>query len=132
LLLATDDRSDLVGLKFPSRKTLDFSVIESTTAGAGLLQPAMNRIPGNSFDSSDRRLVQAFDTQSSNSIKRGATVLESIIRCATGRGERLPTSLALVATTLSPSSFVKTMANDGAHVVFPGVLVGTAETLHRW
>jgi hypothetical protein len=100
LLLATDDRSDLIGLKFHSRKILDFSVVESTTAGACLLQPAMHRVPGNSFDSSDRRLVQAFDTQSSNFIQRGAAVLKSMIRCATGQAERLPTSLALVATTL--------------------------------
>ena len=122
-----------IGLKFPSRKILDFSVSESATARACLLQPAMNRIPGNSFDSSDRPLVQAFDSQSRNFIKRAATMLESIIRCATGRGERLPTNLALVATTLSPSRLVEAVTNDGSEVTFcqgRAVPVGTVKTLH--
>jgi hypothetical protein len=110
---------DLIGLKFRSRKILDFSVIESATAGACLLQPAMNRIPGNCFDSSDRRLVQSIYTQSSNFIKRGATMLKPIIRCANGRGERLPTSVALVAAAVPPLSFVETVASHVTSSIFP-------------
>ena len=56
-----------------------------------------------------------------------------MIRCPDCRAERLPTNLALVATTLSPSSPVKAMANDGPSVAFSrwrAMLVWTAETLH--
>ena len=87
----------------------------------------MNRIPGDSFDSSNGRLVQTFDTEGGDFIKGGATVLESIIRCPGCRAERLPTSLALVATTLSPPGLVKTMANDGS-----GVAIFSRESSAGW
>jgi hypothetical protein len=74
----------------------------------------MDRIPGNSLDPSDGRLIQALDTEGGDFIKRGATVVESVIRRPDCRAECLPTSLAVVATTLPPPSLVKTMANDGS------------------
>ena len=119
LLLASDDRSDLIGLKFYRREPSYFSIIEPTTPGGCSFQPTMNRIPGDSLDSSDGGLVQAFDTERGDFIKGRATVLESIIRCAGCRAECLPTSLALVATTLSPPGLVEAMANDGSDAVFP-------------
>jgi hypothetical protein len=93
----------------------------------------MNRVPGNTLDSSDGRLIQTFDTESSNLIKHRTPVLKSIIRCPGGRAERLSTSPTLVATTLSRPSRVEAVANDGSDVAFlrrRAVLVGTAETLH--
>jgi hypothetical protein len=68
-----------------------------------------------------------------NLIKDDSPMLESMIGCSDCRAERLPTNLALVATTLSPSSLVKAVANDGSSVAFSGwrvVPVWTAETLH--
>ena len=72
----------------------------------------MDRIPGDPLDSSDGRLIQALDTVRGDFIERGATVLESIIRCPVCRAERLSTSLALVATTLSRLRRVEAVAND--------------------
>jgi hypothetical protein len=95
----------------------------------------MNRVPGNSLDSSDRRLIQTFDTEGGDFIKGRTTVLESIIRCPVCRAECLSTSPALVATTLSLPSRVETVANDGSDFTSSrgrAVLVGTAETLHGW
>jgi len=60
------------------------------------------------------RLVEAFYTESGDFIKGSATVVEAIISCARCRGEGLSTSLALVATTLSPPGRVETVANDGS------------------
>jgi hypothetical protein len=78
----------------------------------------MNCIPGNALDSSDGRLIQALDTERGNLIKDRTPVLESMIRSPGYRAERLPTSPAPVATTLSPSSRVEAMANDGPGVDF--------------
>jgi len=135
LLLAPHDGSDLVGLKFYDGKSVYFQIIEPTTAGGCPLQPAMNSVPADSVDSSNGRLVEAFDTEGGDSIKRGAAVLESIIRRASRRGKGLPTSLTLVPTTLSPPRRVEAVADDGPDVaLFRGraVLLGTAETLHGW
>jgi hypothetical protein len=84
---------------------------------------------------SNGRLVQTLDIERGDSIKRGAAVLESIISCPGCRAEHLPTSLALVATTLAPPSCVETMANDGSDVALSrgtAVPVGTVEALHGW
>jgi hypothetical protein len=94
----------------------------------------MDRIPSDSFDASDGRLIQALDT-GGDFIEPGATVLESIVGCPVCRAERLATRLALVATTLPPPGRVKAVAKDGSDVTFSrarAVLVGTAETLHGW
>ena len=93
----------------------------------------MNRIPGNLLDSSNGGLAQTFDTEGGDLIEDRTPVLESVIRCPDSRAERLPTSLALVATSFPPSSRVEAMANDGSGVAFSrwrAVLVWTAETLH--
>jgi hypothetical protein len=135
LLLATDDRSDLVGLKFRSREILDFSVIEPTTPAGCSFQPAMNCIPRDSFDSSDSGFVEAFHAESRYFIKSGATVLQPIIRCPARRAECLATRLAPVATSLSAPSPVEAVTNDSSSVIFSrgrAVLVGTVETLHGW
>src|SRR5262245_60572548 len=49
-------------------------------------------------------LLRPSTLREATSFKGGATALESIIRCPGGRAERLSTSPALVATTLSPPS----------------------------
>jgi hypothetical protein len=94
----------------------------------------MDRIPGNFLDPSDGRFTHAFDAQSRDFIKSGAPVLESIIG-PRGRGaECLPTSSALVATTLSPPSPVETVADNASCSEFSrprASPVWTAETLHR-
>jgi hypothetical protein len=133
LFPAPDDRSDLVCLNLHHRESFYFSIIETTTAAGCLFQPTMNRIPGNSLDSSNGGLDETFDTEGGHFIKGGATVLESVIQCSGGRAECLSTSPALVATTLPRPSRVKAVANDGSDVAFSrgrAVPIGTAETLH--
>jgi hypothetical protein len=122
-------------LEFHSRESLNFSITKPPAAGACLLQPAMNRIPGNSFDSSDGGLVEAFHAESGHFIKGGATVVKSVIRRPDCRAECLSASLTQEATTLSPPGPIEPMANDGScTTVFRGraVRIGTAETLHGW
>ena len=111
-LLASDDRTDLISLKFRNGEPSHFSIIEASTPVGCSIQPAMHHIPGNSFDSSNCGLVQTLDTERGNLIKRGVTVLESMI-CSPGcRAEGLPTSPTLVAPTLPPTSLVKAIANN--------------------
>jgi hypothetical protein len=98
--LASHHRSDLINLKFRDGESFDFAMAEPTTPGSRSFQPTMNCIPGNALGSSDGRFVQAFDAKSCHLIKDRATVLESMIRCAGCRAERLPTSPASVSTTL--------------------------------
>jgi hypothetical protein len=76
-------------------------------------QPTMNCIPGDSFDSSDGRLVQTLDTQGGDLIKDCTSMLDSIIWRPSCRAKCLPTNLALVATTLPSCCLVEAMANDG-------------------
>jgi hypothetical protein len=102
LFLAPDNRFDLVCLKLYRGQPSYFSIAEATTPSGCSFQPAMDRMPGNSLDSSDGRLIQALDTEGGDFIKRGATVLESIVGCPVCRAKRLPASPAPIATTLPP------------------------------
>src|SRR4029453_13375672 len=94
----------------------------------------MNRIASYWLDPGDSRFAHAFDAQSRDFIKSGAPVLESIIRCAGRRAECLPTSSALVATTLSPPSRIETVTDNASCCGFSrprASPVWTAEKLHR-
>jgi hypothetical protein len=71
--LASDDRSDLVCLKLLDGEPIYFSIVEATTPDSGFFQPAMNRIPGNSLDSSNGGFAHPFDAQGSDFIKGGAS-----------------------------------------------------------
>ena len=93
----------------------------------------MDRIPGDSLDSSDGGLTMTFNTEGGDLIKPGATVLESIIRCPVCRAERLSTSPATVSTPFPPGCLVEAVENDGSGVGFSQqrvLPVWAAETLH--
>ena len=79
LFLAPDDRFDLVRLKLCRGKPSYCSIAEATTPEGCSFQPAMDRIPGDSFDSSDGRLIQALDTEGGDFMKGATPILESII-----------------------------------------------------
>jgi hypothetical protein len=135
LVFASDDCSDLVGLKFRDGKALNFLMTKAATAGSCSFQPTMNRIPSDSLDSSNSRLIEAFDTEGGDSVKRGPPMVESIIRCPVCRAERLSTNPTLIATTLSPPSPIEAVANDDSQTAFSGaraVRVGTAQIFHGW
>jgi hypothetical protein len=78
-------------------------------------------------------MADLFTPSGGNSIKGGATVLQSIIRCPARWAERLPTNLALVATTLSRLRRVEAVTNDVTNSRLSRqrtLPVWTAETLH--
>ena len=116
LLFTPDDRSDFIRLEFHSRESLNFSITKPPTAGGSPFQPPMHCVPGDLFDSSNSKLIQTLDAESRDLIKGGTSLLESIIRCPVSRAEGLPTSLALVPTTLPPPRRVEAVANDGSDV----------------
>jgi hypothetical protein len=132
-LLASDDRLDLIGLKFREGEFSYFLIIEPATPAGCSFQPTMHRIPGDSQGSGNGGFIEAFDSESRNLIKGGSPMLESKISCPTGRAKRLPTSLALVAAALSPLSYLETVANDGSSLGLSrgrAVSVWTDETFH--
>ena len=134
-LLPSHEGLDFIGLKLGQGESPDSLMIEPATPGGCSFQPAMYRIPGDFFDSSNGGLVLTLDTEGGNFIKRGAAVLESMIRSACCRAEGLPTSSTLVATTLSPPGLVETIPNNtpgGSFFRGSTVWVGTVETLHGW
>jgi hypothetical protein len=55
-------------------------IVESITAFGGPYEPAIDRIPGDSLDTSDGRLVQAFDAQGGDLVEGRATMLQSMLR----------------------------------------------------
>ena len=79
-MLTLNDRSDLVGLKLGGPEPSCSLIVEVTAVVARLFQPAIDGIPADVLDSGDSRLVQAFDAESRNLIRGGATVLEPIVR----------------------------------------------------
>lgn len=50
----------------------------------------MDRVPGDSFDLSNGRLIHVLDTEGGDFIERGASVLELMVRRPDVRTDRLP------------------------------------------
>ena len=131
--LASDDRFDFVCLKLRNGEALYCSIVEATTPGGCSFQPAMDRIPGNSLDSSDGRFVHTFDAQSRDFIESGPPVLKSMVGCTSVRAEGLPARPALESTTLPTPGLVETVTDNASCSGFSrprASPVWTAETLH--
>jgi hypothetical protein len=77
MFFVSDDRLKLVCLKLHDGECSYFSIIEPTTKGGGLFEPAIDGIPGYPLYSRDSGLVQALDAECGNFIEGRATVLES-------------------------------------------------------
>jgi hypothetical protein len=110
-----------------------FSIIESTTRGGCLFEPAIDSIPADSLYSSDCRFVQALDAESGNLIESCASVLDSMVGRAGIGAECLTASAATISTALSPVSLVEAVADDVSNPGYSRVrasLVWTAETFH--
>ena len=76
------------------------------------MEPAIDGIAGDLLDTSDRRLVQAFDAEGGDLIEGRATMLQSIVRRPGVGAEGLTASLATVATTPSPFPPVEAVTDD--------------------
>ena len=67
-------------------------------------EPAIDRIPGDAFDTSNGGLVQAFDAEGGDVVEGRATMLEAAVRRLGIRAEGLAASPAAVSTTPPPIS----------------------------
>ena len=133
LLLATDDRTNLVGLHLLYSQARDPPRVESMTRVGGPFEPAIDGIPGDLLDASDGGLVQAFDAEGGDLIEGRATMLESMVSRPGVRAEGLAASLASVSTTSSPFCPVEAVADDSSGGGFSRQLavdVCAVETLH--
>ena len=133
LLLTTDERANLVGLKFLDGQSSDCSIVESMTGVGGPFEPAIDRVPGDSLDARNGGLVQAFDAEGGDFVEGRATMLESMVRRPGVGAEGLAASPASVPTTPSPFRPVEAVTDDSSgsgisrQRAFP---VYAAETLH--
>ena len=133
LLLTTDERANLVGLKFLDGQSSDRSIVESMTGVGGPFEPAIDRVPGDSLDARNSGLVQAFDAEGSDFVEGRAAMLESMIRGAGVGAEGLAASPASVSTALPVLGLVEAVAHDPSRSGFSGQRaspVCTTETLH--
>ena len=128
-----DDRANLVCLKLGNGDASYFSIIESTTSGGCLFEPAIDSVPGDSLYASNRGPVQSLDAESGNLIESCTTVLESMVGRAGIGAESFAASAATISTTPPPLGFVESVANNVSGPGYSRVrasLVWTAETLH--
>jgi hypothetical protein len=106
MFLVSDDRLELICLKLHDGECSYFSIVESTTKGGGLFEPAIAGIPGYPLYSRDSGLVQALDAECGNFIEGRATVLESMVRRTGVRAECPFATPAQISTTLPRAKLV--------------------------
>jgi hypothetical protein len=103
------------------------------TRVGGAFEPAIDGIPADLLDTSDRRLIQAFDAEDGDLVEGRATMFESLVRRPGVGAEGLTASLASVSTTPSPFCPVEAVTHDSSGSGFPcqrAVLVCATVTLH--
>ena len=103
------------------------------TRVGGPFEPAIDRVPANSFCARNGGLVQAFDAEGGDLIEGRATMLDSMVRRPGVGAEGLAASLATVATTPSPFRPVRAVTDDSSGSGISRqrtVPVCAAETLH--
>ena len=113
-MLAFDDRSDLVGLKFRRLKPGCFLIVEAAAAVAGSFQLTVDRIPADPLDAGDRRFVQALDAETGNLIKGSAAMLKPMVRSPGIGAERLLACPTSISTALSPTRLIETKTDDAS------------------
>ena len=113
-----DDRTNLVCLKLGNSDVSYFSIIESTTRGGCLFEPAIDSIPADSLYSSDCRFVQALDAESGNLIESCASVLDSMVGRAGIGAESFAASAATISPTTPPLGFVESVADNVSETGF--------------
>jgi hypothetical protein len=115
LLFATDQSADLIGLQFADLDFGDSLMIEQTTGGSGLFQPAIHSIPGNLLDPGDGRLVHTLDTQSGNLIEPSPAMLEAVINSVAVPAKSPATPPATESSAFSPVGLVESKTNKHSH-----------------
>ena len=111
-LLVAGEGTNLVGLQLLDNESRDPSVVEATASVRRPLEPTSDGVPGNPFDSSNRRNTDTFDPESNDLVKGVSMMLETVVRRALCRRERLSTPDAAVSTAPPGPCSVETVPDD--------------------
>jgi hypothetical protein len=133
LIFAADQRADLVRLQFTDSNFGDLFMVEAATTGSSFLQPAIHGIPRDLLESSDGRLIDSLDAESSDLIEHSPAMLEAVISGAAVSAESPATTLASESSAFSPAGLVESKTNNyGQRGIgsCPALLFWTEETFH--
>ena len=112
LPLPASERTNLVGLELLDDVSGDPSTVETAASGRRLLEPARDGVPGNPLDPSNRGNADTFDSESDDRVESRPSMLETVVRRAFGRRERLCAPDAPVSTPPPGSRSVEAVADD--------------------
>ena len=116
IILATDDRANLIGLKLGDTEVSDGLIVESPTTGRSPLEPSRDRVPASSLQPRNDGLADTLNAERRDFVKSASTVLEAVIWRALCRAERHSAALATGATTFSGLGLVKAVGDNVALV----------------
>ncbi len=104
--------ANLIGLELLDTESGDPCAVETTASLGRFLNPASNRVPGETLDPSDRRNADTFDSEGDDGIERSSPMLKTVVGRAFGRRERLSTPDAPVSTPFPRPGSVESVAED--------------------
>ena len=131
--LAAGEGANFVGLELLDGESGSPSLVEATANVGGFLKPSSDGVPGKPFDASNRRDADALDSESDHCVESRPSMLETVVRRAFRRRERLFALDAPVATAFRGSRPVESVPNDvpGADFFMRTTFgVETAQTFH--
>src|ERR1019366_92734 len=133
LFFSADHRTNLIDLQLPNDNLRNRLIVESTARLGCSLQPTINCVPGNLFDSRNGRFIDSFDAETGDLVKGFAAVMESVINSPAVPAKRLSATFTSKSATPSPPSLVGTITNDRSERGICSqrtLLVWTSEALH--
>ena len=110
--LAADEGAQFIGLELFDDETGYPALVEAMANGGCMLKPASDGVPGNPLDPSNRGNADTLDPESNNRVETSSSMLETVVRRALGRGERLSARDAPVSTAFPGSRSVETVVDD--------------------
>ena len=121
MVLVSENGANFISLELRHLEASDFSVAEPTTRLGGLLEPAVDGVPCESFHSGDGRLAETLDAESGDFVEGRAPVLETVIGGPSGGAESPAAGRASVTTSSTVSRLGEPVSDDrgrlGAGVV---------------
>ena len=110
--LAAGEGANFVGLELLDAESGSPSLVEATANVGGFLKPSSDGVPGKPFDARNRRDADALDSESDHCVESRPSMLETVVRRAFGRRERLCAPDAPVSTPFPGSRSVEAVADD--------------------
>ena len=110
--LAAGERANFVGLELLDAESGSPSLVEATANVGGFLKPSSDGVPGKPFDARNRRDADALDSESDHYVESRPAMLETVVRRAFGRRDRLSAPDAPVSTPFPGSRSVEAVADD--------------------